>query len=453
MRRTAIALLFAGLAVATTVGLWAPPPAVRAQAPPDVYINVTGGGSKKLNIAIPDFTVVTGADSSGLSKLIPSVVGNDLTLSGSFSVVAGADRVPANSPDALRQLWANYAAAGAHAGAHGLLTVRGDRAEAEVRLYDLTTPDFRLIATRKFESAAPQPSTPSFDWRRRLAHKIADDIVLQFTGEAGVADTKISYVVGPSGAKEIVVADYDGMGTSPVTRNGSINLSPVWSPDARSIAFTSFMNGYPDLFRLFPFEPRRGVQTLASFHGINSSPSWSPDGKYLALTLSKDGNPEIYVLTIQTGTLQRLTRHASIDTEPTWSPTGTQIAFVSDRAGSPKIFVMERDGSNVRQLTTGGFHTQPRWSPKADTIVYTQREGVHNLYAITPAGTNARPLTSGQGDNQGSTWAPDGRHLAFQSNRSGRWQVYMMSLDGTMTTQITTGAAESTSPSWSPRLP
>src|SRR5207244_10307798 len=135
---------------------------------------------------------------------------------------------------------------------------------------------------------------------------------LQFTGEPGIADTKLAYVVGPPGAKEIVVADYDGAGASAVTRNGSINLSPVWSPDARSIAFTSFMNGYPDLFRLFPFERQRPVQTLASFHGINSSPSWSPDGKSLALTLSKDGNPEIYVLPVQSGALQRLPRHASI---------------------------------------------------------------------------------------------------------------------------------------------
>lgn len=442
MRRIAAVVL--ALVIVTALGLWAPPPAVRGQAV-DVYINVTGGDrSRKLNIAVPEFTVVAGTDTA-LAKLLASVVGNDLTLSGLFSVVAASGAIPANNPAALEQTWSAFAAAGAHAGVHGLLGIRGERLEAEMRLYDLTTPEYRLIAARKFEVAAPQS--------RRLAHKIADEIVLQFTGEPGVADTKLAYVVGPPGAKEIVVADYDGAAATAVTRNGSINLSPVWSPDARSIAFTSFMNGYPDLFRLFPFERQRPVQTLASFVGINSSPGWSPDGRFLALTLSKDGNPEIYVLTVATGVLQRLTRHAGIDTEPAWAPTGQQIAFVSDRAGQPRIFVMDRDGANVRQITTGGFHTQPRWSPKGDSIVYTQRAGTHDLWAISPSGSTPRPLTSGQGDNQGATWAPDGRHLAFQSNRNGRWQVFVMSIDGLTTTRVTQGTTEATSPSWSPRLP
>jgi len=439
-----IAAVVLALVIVTALGLWAPPPAVRGQAV-DVYINVTGGDrSRKLNIAVPEFTVVAGTDTA-LAKLLASVVGNDLTLSGLFSVVAASGAIPANNPAALGQTWSAFAAAGAHAGVHGLLGIRGERLEAEMRLYDLTTSEYRLIAARKFEVAAPQS--------RRLAHKIADEIVLQFTGEPGVADTKLAYVVGPPGAKEIVVADYDGAAATAVTRNGSINLSPVWSPDARSIAFTSFMNGYPDLFRLFPFERQRPVQTLASFVGINSSPGWSPDGRFLALTLSKDGNPEIYVLTVATGVLQRLTRHAGIDTEPAWAPTGQQIAFVSDRAGQPRIFVMDRDGANVRQITTSGFHTQPRWSPKGDSIVYTQRAGTHDLWAISPSGSTPRPLTSGQGDNQGATWAPDGRHLAFQSNRNGRWQVFVMSIDGLTTTRVTQGTTEATSPSWSPRLP
>src|SRR5207247_7996158 len=197
---------------------------------------------------------------------------------------------------------------------------------------------------------------------RRLAHKIADEIVLQFTGELGIADTKIAYVAGPRGAKEILVADYDGFGVRPVTRNGSINLMPVWGPDARSLAYTSYKNGYPDLFRAFPFE-RRPEQTLAAFVGINSSPAFSPDGKTLAMTLSKDGNPEIYALTLATGTLRRLTRNAGIDTEPTWAPSGRQLAFVSDRNGAPNVYVMDADGTSERPLPAAGRPPPPASPP------------------------------------------------------------------------------------------
>ncbi len=435
------ALMLVALLALGLLTPWPPPPAPRAQGV-DVFLNVTGGGTKKLNVAVPEFTVVGGPD-TGLGKTLAGVAGHDLTFSGLFSVVAGTAAIPANNPAALKQAWTDFAAAGAHAGLHGLLVSRGDRVEGEMRLYDLTTPEQRLIASKKFEVAAAQS--------RRLAHKIADEVVLQFTGQPGVADTKLAYVIGPTGAKEIQMADYDGNGPVQVTRNGSINLSPVWSPDARSLAFTSFKGGYPDLYRAFPFE-RRPEQTLAAFAGINSSPAFSPDGRSLALTLSKDGNPEIYLLTLATGTLRRLTRHAGIDTEPTWSPNGQQIAFISDRAGSPHVYVMDQEGANLRSLTSGGFHTQPRWSPKGDTIVYTARQGSHDLWAINLDGSNPRRLTAGPGDNQGPTWAPNGRHLAFQSNRLGRWQIFTMLADGSEQAPLTRGA-EHTSPSWSPRLP
>ena len=426
-------------------GVWpvAPPPPARAQAV-DVFLNVTGGGARKLNIAIPEFTVTTGIDPAGGGKLIATVAGADLTFSGLFSVVAATGAIPANNPAALRQSWTEFAAAGAHAGLHGLLALRGAGAEVEMRLYDLTSPDHRLIGSKKFELPVSQ--------LRRLGHKVADEVVLQFTGEPGIADTKIAYVVGSVGSvKEIVMADYDGAASTPVTRNGSINLSPVWSPDARSLAFTSFKQGYPDLYRAFPFE-RRPEQAVAAFQGVNIAPAFSPDGRSLAMTLSKDGNPEIYVLTLASGAMRRLTRHAGIDSEPSWSPNGRQLAFLSDRAGSPNIYVMDAEGTNVRQLTSGGFHTQPRWSPRGDTIAYTQRAGSHDIWVVDVDGSNPRRLTNG-GDNQSPTWAPSGRHLAFQSNRLGRWQIFAMLADGTAATPITRGGTESTSPSWSPRLP
>ncbi len=443
MRRRLAAIVLSLSVLALPFGT-APPPTRAQPRGVDVWINIQGTGGKKINIAIPEFTIVGGADAQGLAKHLPVVAGQDLTFTGLFAVVAATGAVPANNPAALRQSWADFAAAGAHAGVHGLLALRGERLEAEMRLYDLTNPEQRLIASRKFEVAADQP--------RRLAHKIADEIMLQFTGERGVADTKIAFVVGPRGAKEITVADYDGHAARPLTRNGSINLMPVWGPDTRSLVYLSFKNGYPDLFRAFPFE-RRPEQVVAAFAGINSSPAWSPDGRTLALTLSKDGNPEIYVLTMATGVFRRLTRHAGIDTDPSWSPSGRELAFVSDRMGRPHIFVMDDEGVNVRAITSGGFHTQPRWSPRGDSIIFTIREGTHDLWSIAPDGSNPRRLTAGPGDNESAAWAPNGRHVLFQSNRSGSWQIFAMLADGAEQAPVTRGSADHTSPSWSPRLP
>jgi len=438
-----VLLVLAVALVAAAGGMLSSPRPARPQAA-DVLLNVIASGAKKLNIAIPDFTLVSGADSQTLVKRVPEVLGNDLNFSALFSVVAGTPALPANNPAAVREAWAGFAAAGGHAAIHGLLSIRGDRVEAEMRLYDLTSPEQRLIASKKFEMPASQA--------RRLSHKIADEVVLQFTGELGIADTKIAYTGVARGSKEVYVMDYDGVGAVKMTSTQSINLSPVWSPDARSIAFTSYMGGYPYLYRLFAFE-QRPIQLLAGYSGINSSPAWSPDGKSVGLTLSKDGNPEIYLLTVGTGALRRLTTNGAIDTEPSWSPTGREIAFVSDRAGAAQVFVMDADGTNVRRVTQSAFNTQPRWSPKGDVIAFTSRQGNHDIWAVNPDGSNLRRLTAGPRDNEGASWAPDGRHLVFQSSRIGAYQLFTMLADGSEQQLLTKGPGETTSGSWSPRLP
>lgn len=438
-----LGLLVALVLAAAATGVLSSPPAARSQGA-DVLLNVLATGAKKLNIVIPNFAVVAGSDTAGLGRSLPQVAAKDLTFSALFSVVSDVPPIPTADPAAVRATFANFAAAGAHAGLQGLLNIRGDRTEVEMRLYDLTSPEFRLIATKKIELPASQA--------RRLAHKVADEVVMQFTGEPGVADTKIAYVNSGGGAKELSLMDYDGAGAIHVTSNKSINLSPMWSPDTRSLAFTSYMRGYPYLYRMFPFE-NRPAQVVAGFLGINSSPAFSPDGRFLAMTLSRDGNPEVYLLNLATGAFRRLTTYSGIDTEPTWSPTGREIAFVSERAGGAHVFVMDAEGANVRRLTQAGFNTQPRWSPKGDTIAFTSRQGNFDIWAVSPDGSNLRRLTAGPGNNEGASWAPNGRHLVFQSNRSGGYQLFTMLGDGSEQQPIPRTPGESTSAAWSPRLP
>ncbi len=440
-----VLLILAGLTLLIALaGVLSTPRPARPQVP-DVWVNIFGSGARKINIAIPDFSVVSGADPQGLAKRLPEVVGRDLNFSALFAAGVGGQALPANNAAALREALSNAAASGAHAALQGLLTLGPDRVQVEMRLYELLSPEQRMIVAKKFEMPLAQA--------RRLAHKTADEVVFQFTGEPGIADTKIAYANAASGNKEIAVMDYDGAGPARLTSNQSINLSPAWSPDTRSIAFTSYgPSGYPYLYRLFPFE-RRPMQLLAGYLGINTSPAWSPDGRLVALTLSKDGNPEIYLLTVATGALRRLTTWSGIDTEPTWSPTGREIAFVSDRSGSAQVYVMDAEGANVRRLTQSGFNTQPRWSPKGDGIVFTSRQGNHDIWVVNPDGSNLRQLTAGPGSNESASWSPNGRHLVFQSNRGGSFQLVTMLADGSEQQQLTRGPGESTSGSWSPRLP
>src|SRR5207249_8552474 len=98
---------------------WAGPSAPRAHAPEQkttVIIDILGTPGKKINIAVPEFAVVSGTDSAGAAKLLASVTGSDLTFSGLLSVVAGPGAIPPNNPAMLAQSCHEVAASAPHAG-------------------------------------------------------------------------------------------------------------------------------------------------------------------------------------------------------------------------------------------------------------------------------------------------------------------------------------------------
>ncbi len=70
---------------------------------------------------------------------------------------------------------------------------------------------------------------------RTMVHRMADEVILQLTGERGVNTTKIAYVNLQSGNKEIFVSDIDGANIRQITQNQSINISPAWTPDGRGL--------------------------------------------------------------------------------------------------------------------------------------------------------------------------------------------------------------------------
>jgi TolB protein len=191
--------------------------------------------------------------------------------------------------------------------------------------------------------------------------------------------------------------------------------------------------------------PTRGTAAKQSY-----LPACSPDGKRIAFTSSRDGNPEIYVMNFDGSGVQRVTNHPSIDVTPTWSPTGSQLAFVSDRSGSPQIYIVNVDGTGLVKITSEAACDRPTWSPAPwNEIAYSSRLGGGNIIRVYDLKTqSSRALTDDIGNNESPTFAPNGRHVAFVSSRSGRDQIFTIARDGKDLRQITrTGANRF--PNWS----
>ncbi|MEK6586194.1 MAG: hypothetical protein AABZ24_07595, partial [Nitrospirota bacterium] len=223
---------------------------------------------------------------------------------------------------------------------------------------------------------------------RLMAHRFADELVFRYTGEPGIARTKIAYVSELGTARELFVMDYDGYDPRQLTADGFLNLMPRWSPDRRFLVFTTYRNRNTQDIDMIELATGKRW-TLVAQGGLNITPVFSPDGNSLAYSSSHEGNAELYRLDMKTKAVQRLTTHAAGDLSPSWAPSGRELVFTSDRSGGPQIFLMSADGSNVRRLTfEGDYNAAPAWSPRGNWIAYVCRtpKKEYKLCVITPDG-------------------------------------------------------------------
>ena len=286
------------------------------------------------------------------------------------------------------------------------------------------------------------------EWRE-MSHLIANEVVKTLTGEKGIFLTKIAYIKKDGKAKEICIADYDGANERRLTKNGSINLSPAFSPDGKEIYFTSYVEGDPKLFKVNIASLR--ISKVTDFPGLAAAPAISSDGRKLACVLSKDGNSEIYELDLEGKVVKRLTKHSSIDTAPSWSPDGELLTFTSDRSGSPQVYIMDKFGDNQRRLTyEGRYNDSPAWSARGDRVIFVSRtkSGRFDIASVDTSGFEYNAMTE-VGMNENPHFSPDGKHILFTSTRLGSPDIFTMDVTGRHQRRLTR-TGNCSNPVWGP---
>ncbi|MEW6481803.1 MAG: DUF5050 domain-containing protein, partial [bacterium] len=166
------------------------------------------------------------------------------------------------------------------------------------------------------------------------------------------------------------------------------------------------------------------------FEGEISNLETSFDGKLLVYS----SNQEIFILDLSSKITTQLTNNTNNDDHPSFSPDG-RIVFSRDNY----IWTMNQDGSDQKQVAKGDY---PSFSPDGTRIVFSRLGSDYEIFLMNKDGTNIRQLTSNDIDDIEPTFSPDGETIAYNSNNT----IYTMKLDGSNKTKITEG----TKPKFSP---
>jgi WD40 repeat protein len=236
---------------------------------------------------------------------------------------------------------------------------------------------------------------------------------------------------------------------------GEVFIAPSLSPDGNRIAFLSngsFLRGQV-FIDLWLGDARTGKRerrlvkstTSTDFEELQllySQSSFSPDGRLLAFTALRKGRDVIYIEDVEHGSIvRRIDLPVEVAASPSWSPDGTRLVFCGTTGGISDLYVVDANGKNVQQLTNDPYgDAMPQWSPDGRTIAFvsdrapeSDLDQLHlvrwrlSLYNLEDGHIETIPGQDGLNINP--MWSPDGRSIAYVSNRTGIENLFLYDLD------------------------
>jgi TolB protein len=263
--------------------------------------------------------------------------------------------------------------------------------------------------------------------------------------------------------------------TAALALSASAGAQPA-GPKADHIAFMSMKDGQADIYTM----DAAGFAQVNLTHDqtigwrTDSEPAWSPNGEWVAFqrayTKAQELGTRLFVVSSYGKEMHALTPTtdlAVIDQHPAWSPDGSRIVFSSNRAGHFELYMVKATGTGLVRLTytnVGTENLEPNWSPDGQSIAFVRRQWsgspeipsipTDSIYTLSFTNSVVHRMTSppiGRSDGQ-PAWSADSRRIAFESNRTGNWDIYIVNrtLATTSLMRVTSSKYAELHPTWAP---
>ncbi len=184
-----------------------------------------------------------------------------------------------------------------------------------------------------------------------------------------------------------------------VANHNGANLTPSVSPDGRKVAMILSRSGSPDVW--VADVDGKNLKQLTKTRETEASPTWSPDNRTICFSSEAGGRNALYTVTTDGGAMKRMSISGVGNlTEPDWSPDGKLIAFTQMRGGGFDICVVPAGGGTARVIVEG---EDPSWAKNSRNIIFTR--GQTRLSVLDVPTRQTKDIARTPGNNSAASWA------------------------------------------------